>query len=244
MDCGARARKQEERQRNGPVEQIRLTENPEVEVVLRRSARAKRLSLRVSRLDGRVTMTLPRGVSLRAAQSFADEKADWIGKAVDRSVVPVRIEQGAEILLEGETYRIGPAQTRSARVIRETILAPERHEAPAIKALFKTLARSRLSAAVERFSGELGETPGRLTLRDTRSRWGSCTSDGNLMFSWRLIMAPPKVLTYVAAHEVAHLVHLDHSKAFWALVEDLYPEYQAQRVWLREHGPSLHRFQF
>ena len=212
--------------------------------MLRRSARAKRLSLRVSKLDGRVTMTLPRGVPLRVAQGFADEKADWIGKAVDQSVSPAPIGQGADILLEGVTRRIGPANTRSARVIRDTIMAPEGREGPAIKALFKTLARSRLSGAVDYFSGELGKVPGRLTLRDTRSRWGSCTSEGNLMFSWRLIMAPPCVLTYVAAHEVAHLVHMDHSKSFWTLVEELYPEYEAQRRWLREHGPELHRYQF
>ena len=244
MDCGTRARKQEERHGKGPLEQIRLTDNPEVEVVLRRSARAKRLSLRVSRLDGRVTMTLPRGVSLRAAQSFADEKAEWIGKAVDRSVVPVTVCQGTEIMLEGQTFRIGPAKSRSARVIRESILAPVGREGPAIKALFKTLARSRLSVAVDGFADELGKSAGRVTLRDTRSRWGSCTSEGNLMFSWRLIMAPPEVLSYVAAHEVAHLVHLDHSKAFWSLVEELFPDYQAQRLWLREHGPGLHRYQF
>jgi len=228
----------------GRLEQIRLLSNPGVEVVLRRSAQAKRLSLRVSRLDGRVTMTLPRGVPLKTAQTFADEKAEWIGKAIDKSVLPVELEQGAMLPLEGRVFQIAEAKTRSARVIRETILAPVGREVPAIKALFKTLARSRLSDAVERYTHELGETPGRLTLRDTRSRWGSCTSDGNLMFSWRLIMAPPEVLDYVAAHEVAHLVHMDHSKAFWTLVDDLYPGFETQRKWLRKNGPELHRYQF
>lgn len=227
-----------------PLEQIRLTSNPAIEIMLRRSARAKRLTLRVSQLDGRVTMTMPRGVSMAMAQSFADEKADWIWKAVEKTVVPVAVGQGETLLLEGRSFLIGEAKTKSARVIRDTILAPAGREGPAIKALFKTMSRSRLMEAVERFASEIGRKPGRITLRDTRSRWGSCTSDGNLMFSWRLIMAPPEVLTYVAAHEVAHLVHMDHSQAFWGLVGDIYPRYEVQRRWLRENGSELHRYNF
>ena len=83
-----------------------------------------------------------------------------------------------------------------------------------------------------------------LTLRDTRSRWGSCSTDGNLMFSWRLILAPRQVLDYVAAHEVAHLVHMDHSSRFWGVVADLCPDYAAPRGWLRREGHGLHRFRF
>jgi len=90
----------------------------------------------------------------------------------------------------------------------------------------------------------LGRSYARLSLRDTRSRWGSCTSDGGLMYSWRLIMAPPEVLDYVAAHEVAHLAQMNHSPAFWAEVTKIYGDYAAPRNWLRANGSTLHRYKF
>ena len=94
------------------------------------------------------------------------------------------------------------------------------------------------------YAARLGKGYTRLTLRDTRSRWGSCTSDGGLMFSWRLIMAPPSVLDYVAAHEVAHLAQMNHSPAFWAEVTRIYGDFDPPRQWLRTHGADLHRYQF
>jgi len=90
----------------------------------------------------------------------------------------------------------------------------------------------------------LGRGYQRLSLRDTRSRWGSCTADAGLMYSWRLIMAPPDVLRYVAAHEVAHLQEMNHSPAFWALVQQLYGDYRTPRGWLRQHGAGLHSYRF
>lgn len=81
-----------------------------------------------------------------------------------------------------------------------------------------------------------------ITLRDTRSRWGSCTARGTLNFSWRLILAPSFVLDYLAAHEVAHLVHLDHSPAFWAVVRRLFSDIETAEAWLKQHGASLHRY--
>ncbi|MBE0554766.1 MAG: M48 family metallopeptidase, partial [Rhodobacteraceae bacterium] len=94
------------------------------------------------------------------------------------------------------------------------------------------------------YAGLLGRRVTGITLRDTRSRWGSCTAAGRLMFSWRLIMAPPAVLDYVAAHEAAHLVEMNHSPAYWAVVGRIFPGWQAQRGWLRRHGPGLHALRF
>ena len=106
------------------------------------------------------------------------------------------------------------------------------------------MARTRLHDAVNTYASRLGKSPGRITLRDTRSRWGSCSSQGNLMFSWRLLLAPPPVLAYVAAHEVAHLAHMDHSRDFWATCRHLFPETETQRAWLRNEGSTLHRYRF
>jgi predicted metal-dependent hydrolase len=113
-----------------------------------------------------------------------------------------------------------------------------------IQAFLRTLARDRLAAASDRYAAALGRPYGKITLRDTRSRWGSCTSQGDLMYSWRLIMAPPAVLDYVAAHEVAHLERMDHSPAFWNIVARLCPDHARHRDWLRTEGTALHRVRF
>ncbi|MGR3469034.1 MAG: M48 family metallopeptidase, partial [Shimia sp.] len=113
-----------------------------------------------------------------------------------------------------------------------------------LQAWLKVQARDRLAAASDHYAGLLGRPYTRLTLRDTRSRWGSCTADAGLMYSWRLILAPSEVLRYVAAHEVANLKEMNHSPAFWAIVAQLYPGHESPRRWLREHGAELHRYRF
>lgn len=223
---------------------FQLANDPNISVSLKRTRRARRLSLRVSSVDGQVTLTLPPHVTDHDAQAFVNEKSGWIRKAVSRSLAPVNVEIGSELPIAGHTCRIVAGKGRAARLTEGAIEAPSDRTGPAIRALIKHLARARLGAATERFASTLCETPGRLTLRDTRSRWGSCTSEGNLMYSWRLVLAPLDVLDYVAAHEVAHLRHMDHSPRFWSAVEDLYPNYEAPRAWLREHGASLHRYRF
>lgn len=226
------------------MQEFTLNGAPGVTVSLRRSARARRISLRVSSLDGRVTLTLPVGTPERVGRAFAEEKALWLEQAVGKVRQPVPVAIGAVIPFEGQGRPVLAGRGRAARLGPDRIEAPFGREGPAVEALLKKAARDRLAPAVDRFAAMLGKAPGRLTLRDTRSRWGSCSSDGNLMFSWRLIMAPPRVLDYVAAHEVAHLAHMDHSRAFWTTVEDLFPNHKRERAWLKREGAGLHRFRF
>ncbi len=110
----------------------------------------------------------------------------------------------------------------------------------AAAAFLRALAQARLTAASDRHAAALGRCYTAMALRDTRSRWGSCTDRGRLMYSWRLAMAPPEVLDYVAAHEVAHLVHADHSPAYWAVVRAVFGDPKPHRAWLRTHGAALH----
>ncbi len=124
--------------------------------------------------------------------------------------------------------------------VPESAAAPGAH----VEGLLKAHARDRLADASERYARQVARPIKRISLRDTRSRWGSCSSAGALMYSWRLIMAPPDVLDYVAAHEVAHLCEMNHSSRFWELVEKLCPDYASHRVWLRREGASLHRYRF
>jgi predicted metal-dependent hydrolase len=223
---------------------FQLKEAPDVTVELRRSARARRLSLRVSSLDGRVTLTVPKGTPERVARAFAEEKARWLQDAVGRVALPVPVVIGAELPVEGRPHRIVAGAGRAARLGPGTIEAPPGREGPVIETLCKQIARNRLDTAVAGYASDLGRPYGRITLRDTRSRWGSCSSAGNLMFSWRLALAPAPVLRYVAAHEVAHLAHMDHSAAFWATCRALCPETDDHRGWLRTHGSRLHSYQF
>ena len=223
------------------MEQLKLSG---IDIAVRRSTRARRLSLRVSSLDGRVTMTVPKSVSLRAAQGFAEEKADWIAKAVGRCHDPVKIVPGAQLPIEGVFYQLVQGSGRTVRLEGTKAMVPKGREVPALVAYLKLLARDRLMESVTRHAANLGRDFGRISLRDTRSRWGSCSSHGNLMFSWRLIMATPEVLDYVAAHEVAHLERMDHSPEFWRIVDELCPDQKAHRKWLRQEGNVLHRYQF
>lgn len=221
-----------------------LPGNPPIEVLLRPSGRARRLSLRVSGIDGRVTVSYPARSGERQAMDFAREKADWIRNQLARRPDIVTVAPGMKVPVEGRELPVVAAPGRSARIEDGCILAPEGRAGAAVAALLKALARDRLVAASDRHAETLGREFGRITLRDVRSRWGSCSARGDLMYSWRLVMAPPEVLDYVAAHEVAHLRHMHHGAEFWAEVHRLYGDHRAARGWLRREGARLHRFRF
>lgn len=228
------------------MEQIELAGPPVVMIAVRRSRRARRLSLRISQLDGRVTMSLPIRTPLREAQVFAIEKEGWIRGTLAARPDVMRPVIGGSVLFLGREVDVVSGTGRVARYVGGQITVPDNPDrvATRIAALMKMSARGRLRDASDRYSAALGVSYGRLTLRDTRSRWGSCSSEGNLMYSWRLIMAPPEVLDYVAAHEAAHLLEMNHSPAYWRVVARIYPDYKTPRNWLRNNGQQLHRVQF
>ncbi len=222
----------------------RLPGTPPIDVEMRPSGRARRISLRVSGLDGRVTVTYPQGCPEPMAFGFAQEKEDWIRRSLTAMPAPQPVRVGALLPVLGEDLRIVPSSGRSAIVEDDKLVAPAQRTGPAVAALLKGIAQTRLSAAADRHARSLGREIGKFTLRDTRTRWGSCSSKGNLMFSWRLAMVPPRVLDYVAAHEVAHLRHMHHGPDFWETVRMLFGEYGSEREWLRREGSALHRYRF
>lgn len=228
------------------MENLVLPGNPPIEITLRQSTRARRMSLRVSQLDGRVTLTVPRGVRARTVEGFVGEKADWIRKHLANQSVPQDVGLGATVPIQGQDTAIRPGQGRAPKLLDGALWVPGGADrvGPRVAGYLKVRAREQLSAASDHYAARIGMKYGRISLRDTRSRWGSCSSDGNLMYSWRLIMAPHEVLDYVAAHEVAHLVEMNHGPRFWSLVYKICPHYERPRTWLRQNGSELHRYRF
>jgi len=226
------------------VERHILDGDPPIELELRRNARARRLTLRVAARDGRVKLTVPRGVSSGQALAFAYEKQPWIKQQLAQLTPSAPLKLGDCLPIEGVDRQLAQAQVRSPRLEGGTLFIPKRAAAApsrSVTAFLKVLARERLADASDQYAQQIGRSYARLSLRDTRTRWGSCSSSGALMYSWRLAMAPPEVLRYVAAHEVAHLEEMNHSRAFWSLVETLMPQYAQHRLWLRQRGTALQR---
>ncbi|MEL6101601.1 MAG: SprT family zinc-dependent metalloprotease [Pseudomonadota bacterium] len=218
----------------------------DIPITLRRSARARRITLRVSQLDGRVTLTLPANADEAEGLAFLQQKAGWIRARVADLPKTVAARIGAQIPVEGVLRELQQGEGRRVVLEEESISVPGRVEAAPrkVQAFLKMLARERLAEACDLYAGRLGRPAQSLSLRDPRSRWGSCSNEGRLMFAWRLIMAPPQILRYVAAHEVAHLMEMNHSAAFWDQVRRIHGDYAEPRRWLRENGARLHRYQF
>ena len=223
-----------------------LPGDPPIEITLRRSAQTRRFSLRVSRMDGRVTLTLPSRAREGEAMAFAATQEAWLRRALAGLPAVAGVTLGTEVPVEGRMLRVTAGAGRVVRIEGDALLVPgdAAQAGRRVQAFLKALARTRLAAASDRYAALVGRSFVAMSLRDPRSRWGSCTADGALMYSWRLVMAPPDVLDYVAAHEVAHLVEMNHSPAFWAVVARLRPDWQRQRDWLRTRGGDLQGYRF
>jgi predicted metal-dependent hydrolase len=219
---------------------------PPIEITLRRSARSRRFSLRISRVDRRVTLTLPPRAPEAEAMAFLRGQEGWIRNALARMPQSAVVGMGAHLPIEGQLLMMVSGGGRVVRIDGDMLVVPGDAARAGVRvgAFVKTLARERLAAASDKYAAMVGRRFTGITLRDPRSRWGSCTATGGLMYSWRLAMAPPDVLDYVAAHEVAHLVEMNHSPAFWAVVARLRPDWKMQRDWLHGQGAALQTYRF
>ncbi|MEL6060867.1 MULTISPECIES: M48 family metallopeptidase [unclassified Methylobacterium] len=224
-------------------------EDARFRIALRRRPTARRITLRVSAATGEVVITLPSRTAVNTAQRFAASHAGWIAARLARLPERVLFAPGASLPLRGEPHCVRLQGARGGvRIEREAgepviaVACDPAHVARRIRDFLTREARRDLTEAVERYAPRLGQRPVRMTLRDTRSRWGSCTARGELNFSWRLILAPPMVLDYLVAHEMAHLREMNHSPRFWTLLRDLCPHVDAAEAWLKRNGTSLHRY--
>jgi hypothetical protein len=217
-----------------------------LEVRVRLNPRARRMIVRVNPATGEISVTAPTRRGLSAALDFARGERDWIAGQLAKAPGPVMLAIGAAIPFHGCPHEIcaaargpGPVWVDNGviRVRGDAVHAPRR-----ILDFLKREARKAFEARVLDHAARLGVKPSRITVRDTASRWGSCSSARALSFSWRLILAPDFVLDYVVAHEVAHLREMNHSARFWAHVKSLAPEMDAAQAWLRANGRDLQRY--
>jgi len=220
-----------------------------VAVKLRLNPRARRVIVKVDPGTGDVTVVAPSRTGLKHALDFARGEHDWIAR--QRAGVPqqVTLAPGAKLPFRGRTHEVRHGGARgplpawrddAASIIWVT--GRIEHAPRRIADFLKREARALCEASALEYGARLGVLPARITMRDTASRWGSCSAARAVSFSWRLIFAPDFVRDYVVAHEVAHLKEMNHGPRFWTLVEKLHPQFEAAQDWLRVHGRSLQRY--
>lgn len=214
-------------------------------LTVHRSATAKAMRLSVDPRDGTVRLSLPTRAALRPALAWAEEKRGWIEGALGALPAPRPIVPGATIPFEGSDVRISwrPEAPRTVRLEGAMLHVGGPEEAVGARVLrwLRREAAERMAAETRFFATRAGVTVRRIGIGDPRSRWGSCAPSGDIRYSWRLILAPPQVREATVAHEVAHLLHMDHSPAFHAAVTRLLGrDPQPEREWLRTHGASLY----
>jgi hypothetical protein len=218
----------------------------EVPVELALHPRARRITLRVDKARGTLRLTLPPGVSQAEGLSFAGRQQAWLRRRLSELPAAVPFADGAQVPVLGvpHTIRHEPGARRGVWRAGGTIhVSGEAAHLPRrVGDYLKREARREIVARAGPLAVRVGRRHGRITVRDTSSRWGSCSAKGDLSFSWRLVLAPEHVLQYVVAHEVAHLRHMNHGPRFWALVDQLVDGVDTSKAWLRHHGPALMRY--
>jgi predicted metal-dependent hydrolase len=219
-------------------------------IEIKRHAAARRYTLRVRETSRDVVLTMPPRGSLKQAKSFAEKNAEWISARLKRLPGPVPFADGAIIPLRGVPHRIAHRPGARGTVWIESaggekllcVAGRSEHVARRVRDFLKQEAKRDLVAASKKYADMLGVSIRSISIRDTASRWGSCSYEGALSYSWRLVIAPAFVLDYLAAHELAHRLELNHSKRYWKIVDGIFPERERAEAWLRANGSGLHRY--
>ncbi|MDG2284947.1 MAG: SprT family zinc-dependent metalloprotease [Alphaproteobacteria bacterium] len=225
-------------------------------VAVRISGRAKRVGLRIDPGGDGAVLTVPWGAPLKHAIRFAQDQAGWLASNLAKQPRRIRFEHGAVIPMLGREIRVrhcpeqrrgvwiqaGEAPDEASPLPELCVSGDADHLSRRVEDWLKRRAREEISLRARAHARALDRRVAKISIRDTTSRWGSCSSKAGLSFSWRLVLAPEPVLDYVCAHEAAHLVEMNHSPAFWRLVADLVGDWEPHRRWLKRHGGELHRF--
>lgn len=217
-------------------------------LVVRESAKARRLTLRwrPEVAAGEVVLTIPLWYSQRKAAGFIEKSKPWLEQQISKSTPKHSFVDGMMVPILGKTYELRHKSSQSYRSWwgedHLLIHAPAEKFGYFVEKSLCQVAEQFFRTRTHSYAVQLGKTVNRITVRDTRSRWGSCSPQGNISYSWRLIFAPEPVADYVCIHEVAHLVEMNHSAQFWEVVAGFCPDYKHLRRWLRHHGKTLFQY--
>lgn len=214
-------------------------------ILIRKHHSAKRISLRYNHTKNSVSLTIPRHSSVRRAIAFAHEKTMWLEAQIQQyqTIKTQDITENCKISVLGEELTIKHSAGRGIASKIGSVLyihGEQDFMKRRLQTWLKNLCKTEIISFSDKFASQIGVRIKKITLRDTRSRWGSCSTNGSLSFSWRLVFAPHNVLEYVVAHEVAHLLEHNHSPAFWNVVANLCPNWKNARYWLKQNGKTLH----
>jgi predicted metal-dependent hydrolase len=221
-------------------------------LTIRPDKRARRMTLRIEPGGQALKLTVPHGLKEREIDDFLTRHHGWLMARIARFPKDSAVAEGRYIRIRGEAHRI--ERTGKLRGVTETVLVDgepvlrvggsEDHLARRIRDFLKVEARKDLEVLARAHAATIGRRIAAIAIKDTKSRWGSCAHDGSLSFSWRIVMAPPHVIDYLAAHEVAHLAEMNHSPAFWAVCARLCPASEEAKRWLKRNGAMLHAYDF
>ena len=227
----------------------RDTEELPAYVRVEKSPRAKRLALRLNPKDRVFHLVIPRGMSLSKAQAFAEEHGPGMKQKLRDLPAPIRFKDGAILPIMGKNREIKIVRRQSLKTTdiilkyNELLVFTNLEDpTPRIIRFLKKLAKEELTKLSCEKAESIGKKVKTVSVRDTKSRWGSCSHDGRLSYSWRLIFAPMEAFDYVVAHEIAHLRHLDHSRNFWNACRELSENFLEGQFWMHNHGQELMRY--
>lgn len=222
-----------------------LIEDRSLPLVIKTNSKAKRLTLRLHP-KGEIILSTPLAYSSKQAVKFIEKSKPWLKKQLAKTYQEHSYVEGMSLPILGKQYELRHKPSTSFRVWWEEdhvlVHAPvEKFGAFVQKSLYQ-VANQFLQQRTTLYANHLEKSVNRISLRDTRSRWGSCSVNGNISYCWRLVFAPEQVADYVCAHEVAHLLEMNHSPQFWQIVGNLCPDYKQLRQWLRQNGKSLFQY--
>jgi predicted metal-dependent hydrolase len=218
-----------------------------VTITPRRNALARRMVLRATKDGQGFALTLPRRHNQRAIQEFLQTSSDWMRAQLSKQPPKALLANGVKIMLRGEdvvvqtTGKLRGTVAYDAETKTLTLPGATSHIERRLTDWLKKQALTDLREATQAYASAMNVTYRRIAVRDQKSRWGSCTADGTLSYSWRLVLAPAYVLDYVAAHEVAHLREMNHGPKFWRLVLTHCKDTRRAKAWLKQNGNLLHR---